>query len=402
MNLILKKYCLRYCLKHCLLSILLLGISPTAYSAWYQTTGVAKVYQGNTTQARKKAIDEAIKEALLFSGASISSTQQVRNGLLTQDLFMVRSSGVVNDIEIINEKVSSHQVEVSIRADVFAEDRQCFTADYRKSVAVIPFVVSHQEQAQIGGIYPLASKVSEKIYQRLQSQSLHLDARDYYPSPIQLSGAQQTMSSQLDKAMLAEIARRSDVQYILAGRLTDLSIQYNDNQLINWLTGEQAYRYFDMQIELFNAYNGELVQTFNYQTEAQWPFNTKKRVNINSRHFWQSDYGLAVNNQIDKSLNEIEALMQCTAAKGQIIEVTDNQIRFNLGSKNKINVGDRFKILHQASFTDKQGIVRPNYIISHYQVEVTQVYPHSAVAQTTKSNMLANIQIGDLVSSKLF
>lgn len=398
MSLIFKKHSLKYCL----LTTLLLGMTPSAFSAWYQTTGVAKIYQGNTTQARKKAIDEAIKEALLFSGASISSTQQVRNGLLTQDLFMVRSSGVVNDIEIINEKVSNNQVQVSIRADVFAEDRQCFTADYRKPIAIIPFIVSHQEQAQIGEIYPLASKISEKIYQRLQSQSMHLDARDYYPSPIQLSNAQQTMSSQLNRDMLTEIAKRSDVQYILTGRLTDLSIQYNDNQLTNWLTGEQAYRYFDMQIELFNAYNGELVQTFNYQTEAQWPFDTKKRVNINSRHFWQSDYGLAVNNQIDKSLSEIEASMRCTEAKGKIIGVTDNQIRFNLGSKNKINVGDRFKILHQASFTDKQGIVRPNYIISHYQVEVTQVYPHSAVAQTTDNRLLANIQVGDMVSSKLF
>ncbi|MCU4676446.1 flagellar assembly protein FlgT [Catenovulum sp. 2E275] len=371
-------------------------------AAWYQTTGVAKIHQGDKTSARKKAVDEAIKEALLFSGASISSIQQVRNGLLTQDLFMVRSSGVVNDIEILSEDWSNSSVNVTIRADIFADERQCMTAAYRKSLAVIPFVISHQAQAQIGGIYQLGNKVSETLYQALTNQSSSLDVRDYYQSPMKFANVQQNITGQLNRAMLDNLAQHSDVQYILTGRLTDLSIEYNDNKMTNWLTGEQAHRYFDMQIELYDAYRGEKVNTFTYQTDASWSFDTKQTVDINSRRFWQSEYGAAINSQLDKSLNEIEASMRCKSANAKVIDVADNQLRFNLGSQNGVKAGDKFKVLHQASFTDRQGKVRPNFIVSHYEVEVTQVYAHSALAQTKNNQRLENIQVGDLISSNLF
>lgn len=377
-------------------------LSFSLQAAWYESTGSAMVYKGQIEKARKKAIDDAIKEALLFSGASISSTQQVSNGLLTQDLFMVRSSGVVNNIEIIDEQLSNNNIKITIRADIFAEDRQCFTADYKKSIAVIPFIISHQEQAQIGGIYNIANKVSENLYQAIQSQSINLDARDYYADPIIFAQVNHNVTGQLDRGMLNELSRISDAQYILTGRLTDLSLGESQNKLSQWLGNQQTQRYFDMQIELYDGYKGEKVRSFSYQTDATWDFDLRKKVEINSRRFWQSEYGLAINNQLDKALAELDASMQCVESHGKIIEVSNTQLRFNLGRDNKIKIGDKFKVIHQASFTDKNGKIRPNFIISQYEVEVTQVYAQSAIANTPDQQLLANIQLGDIVSSKLF
>ena len=81
-------------------------LSPAkAFSAWFTATGQAVVINGEKENARKVATEEAIKQALLFAGASVRSVQQMTNGLLTDDHLEIRASGEVNTIQLINSKI---------------------------------------------------------------------------------------------------------------------------------------------------------------------------------------------------------------------------------------------------------------------------------------------------------
>ncbi|WP_172656499.1 flagellar assembly protein T N-terminal domain-containing protein [Catenovulum maritimum] len=379
------------------LSVLLLS-SPVAslHAAWYQSTGSAKVINGQIDKARKKAVEEAVKEALLFSGASVTSTQQVTNGLLTQDMFMVRSSGVVNEIETVNESILNGELSITLRADIFAEDRQCFTTGYQKSISVVNFNIQHQEQAQVGQLYQLGQVVSKTIFNKLHSQSTNLNVRSYTPNLI-LPAVEQPQSQQLKFNEIKEISRQSDSQLVLSGSLTDLSLGKANNQISQWLTGAYGIRFFEMQLSLHDGYSGELLQSFNFQSDAVWDLDPKDKINIHSRQFWLTQYGQMIDNTLDKAINELENIAQCVNSKAYVIDANSTMLRLNLGSENSVNIGDKFKVLHQANFVDQAGHTRPHFIISPYKVVVSQTYANSAVASTEDQSYLANIQIGDIL-----
>ena len=82
--------------------MLLVNSSP-AVAIWFEATGQAIIHNGEKEAARQQTTQEAIKQALLFSGASVKSIQSLANGLLEDDRFEIRASGEVNNIELIDE-----------------------------------------------------------------------------------------------------------------------------------------------------------------------------------------------------------------------------------------------------------------------------------------------------------
>jgi len=107
------------------IACLSLGIIGQVDAAWFQASGQAVIINGDKQLARQQATQEAIKQALLFAGASVTSVQQLTNGLLKDDRFEVRASGEVNRIELIDEIYHDDFITVSIRADVFPEAAKC-------------------------------------------------------------------------------------------------------------------------------------------------------------------------------------------------------------------------------------------------------------------------------------
>ncbi|MFT5313041.1 MAG: hypothetical protein ACI8Z9_001525, partial [Paraglaciecola sp.] len=55
------------------------------HSIWFEASGQAVIKNGNKEVARQRATQEAIKQALLFAGASVDSVQHMANGLLQDD-----------------------------------------------------------------------------------------------------------------------------------------------------------------------------------------------------------------------------------------------------------------------------------------------------------------------------
>jgi hypothetical protein len=134
-----------------------------AQAQLYQSRGQAMIQGGNITMARTKAIEDALNKALLVAGASVSSVQQVVNGLLTQDNVSIRASGVVSAIELISETHSGGNITVNIRADIYPQENQCFAANFRKSLLLTRSHIVHREQASMGNVFALDNAVMRQL-----------------------------------------------------------------------------------------------------------------------------------------------------------------------------------------------------------------------------------------------
>ncbi len=375
----------------CALLILCVG---NVQAIWYESTGSAPIQRGNTDLARQEAVRNAVKDALLFAGATVKSAQQVTNGLLTQDTFEVRASGVVNDIQLIDEKKQGNHLYVSIRADIFADERQCFTTQYRKSVAFLPLRIQHSSHTKVGSVYQLPQMISEQLFHRVSTTTTHIDPRVFLPSQIKMK---EGMNNNNLRHELAQVSKQSESQYIISGLIKDMSMTERPEAKWKSIFSADPERFFDLQLYIYDGYTGQQIQILDYSTQAEWPFDTRQMTDVSSRRFWQSDYGQAITEQLVKATGEIDSILKCQPAHGKIIESTGDTIRINLGHSNNIQVGDKFKISHQANFVDEDGNDHPQYVITDYEIVVTDAYSNTAVGKSPTMQLLGNVQVGDIV-----
>ncbi|MGY0563972.1 MAG: flagellar assembly protein T N-terminal domain-containing protein, partial [Paraglaciecola chathamensis] len=217
-----------------------------ANAAWFEATGQAIINNGNKALAKKQATQEAVKQALMFAGASITSVQEMSNGLLENDRFEVRSGGEVNDLALISETYHDDYVTITIRADIFAHQNQCAAAQYKKRLVSTWFPIRDRQQGLTGGLTEFGQTISERFERQFNQTSRF--ARITHRKPYYLS----TQSPDITNDIIT-LARRTDSQYVLIGEITELSVERTSrNALLFW---QDAPLSRNFRLELF-LYDG--------------------------------------------------------------------------------------------------------------------------------------------------
>jgi hypothetical protein len=378
------------------LTILSLLCSFSVSSQWYETQGHARTNDTSVEIARTKAIENALKKALLVSGASVSSVQQVVNGLLTKDQINIRASGSVNSIELVDEVHSNNLITVTIRADIFAQDKKCFAVNFKKSLLITRSHLAHREQANIGEIYLIDKAIMRELGTQLNQQSVFTKTSTILNNKTDFSRLNDSLQSYKIAQLTQSLSESTDSQYIMFSEITNISF---DEQATNkWLFWQQGIypRNFAINFYLYNGLNGELVWQENYQNTAPWTFTKRIKVDVYGNAFWQSDYGVMVNNIIDKVIKDIDENIMCEPSRGKIIQVQGNQITINLGRDHGLKMGDEFSLLHLTHFTNNSGKSYAGFNVSPYKVKVTKLTRQTATATTPDGSLFGNIQIDDL------
>ncbi len=376
---------------------LIINLLFSFYSSaqWYEVQGHARIDKSSIEIARSKAMENALKKALLVAGANVSSVQQVVNGLLTQDKISIRASGSVNSIELIDELHSGNLITVTIRADIFPQEKKCFSLDLKKSILLTKSHLNHREQANIGKIYTIDSAVIRQLKHKLSKQSNYVYSKLLLKSSSEFSRLNESLQEDKIKQLAMSLADISDSQYVLFSEINDLS--FEQERTNHWQIWQQSTypRVFDFTIYLYNGINGELVWQNNYQSNAVWEFTKRKTIDVASTRFWQSNYGNMINALLDTMVSDIDKNLMCEPSEGKIVHVNGNQITINLGRHQGVKIGDEFSLLHINSFTDN-GKRYAGYNVSPHKVKVVRVTKQTAVAITLDNELLGNIQINDL------
>lgn len=370
--------------------------TSTSFSQWYQSQGVASIKNNDNKAAKTQAVQNALKKALLVAGASVSSVQQVVNGLLTQDEISIRASGSVNSLELISENYTDDMVTVTIRADIFPQEQKCFAADYKKSMLLTRSNLLYREQANIGNIYALDKTLIKKLANKIQHQGIYLETKLALQTKTEFSRFNQSLQTQSLKNLAMSLANMTDSQYVLFSEIQDISLANDENNQWQFWQSNIYQRQFNVALYIHDGTTGERILDKHYQSSAPWQFDKRKQVDVTSQNFWQSDYGQQISLTLDDMVNDIDENMMCQPTQGRIVQVQGNAISFNLGKRHGVKIGDEFSLLHLNSFISDDKRSYPAFNVSPYKVIVTSVSQDSAQATTTEQHVLDNIQLNDL------
>jgi len=375
---------------------LLITFSNQSHAQWYESQGHALIVNGDKETARTLAMENALKKALLVAGASVNSVQEVVNGLVTQDELSVRASGTVNSIEIISESQQGDTIEIVVRADIFAQEQQCFAADFKKSMLITRAHLTEREQANIGQIYQLDTALVKALASKLKGDSRFLDIKLAVKNKTPFSRYNNSFAVEKIKALAIELGHRFDTQFVMFTEINDIS--FGQEALNNWQfwQEDQFNRQLQTSFYLYSAINGELLAQKDYQNSAPWQFGKRDIVDINSQKFWTSQYGNMISRTLDDAIIDIDESMMCQQTRAKIVKVDGNEVMVNVGKQQGVKLGDEFTLLHLNTYKNDFGKTYAGFNVSPYKVKITEVFQHSAVATTPDKGLLGNIQLNDL------
>lgn len=376
-----------------LLFVLLL-FSFQARAVWYESTGHANIRNGDTETARTVATEDAIKQALLFSGAQVFSVQSVANGIWQGEQVNLGSHGAIEHIEVISEAQSNGIMSITLRLDILATSDNCQQAILKKPFTLIKTNIANPQHAQYGQIFAIDKAFSSQLSKRFDLNGGVVNA----PSlTTRLSIASYFKHISNDKRKtIQQIAQVNQAQFVLLSQITDMSLgERQDSSLTFW--NDKTYeRFFAIETLLFNGITGELISNKQYQQSGLWEYKKNAIVDTNSNGFWHSDYGLAMTNTAEKIVRDTASTIACLPILGTITAISGNTIKINLGSQHGLVKGQKLAVSQtQPSLLD--GINSAVIVDSDHFVRVEQVYQNYAVAKIIGESFLANIQTQDLV-----
>lgn len=381
-------------IRQTLILSLMLGLLCTSmfsHSAWFSASGQAVIVNGDKQKARQQATQEAIRQALLFAGASVTSVQQITNGLLMNDQLEVRATGEVSSVELIDEVYHNGIVTVSIRADIFAQENQCSGADYTKRIATTYFPIRYQGQAANGQIHTLGKEVALKYQGLLNklSSSLSVSHIEPYVFDWHLSNAEKEAQF---------LAGKTNSQYVLTVTIDDISVKQTRPAAFEFYKGTQQTRAFDLSVALINGATGEHIFSHTYRSNAYWEFDIRQTVDVGSAEFWRSQYGQNIIKTIQTSIADLDELARCEPTMGRVLAVANNQLQINLGRSHKVQTGDQLTLFNVKQISDAFGQEFHQFSLHPTPLIVRRVFNNTATLSAIDNSYLGDVQPNDYVS----
>lgn len=370
--------------------------TPTAHAEWFESTGHATIKNNDEAQAKSAAIKDAITQALLFSGARVTSLQTLVDGVLTQDQLKISSHGEIQKIELISEDRHSDKFAITLRLDIFTQAQHCPDNSLNKFVAITQTQLMNREQAMMGQIFDINKVVSERLYKTLNNTNLSAKPIAYFNHAIRVN---EFFSQQYDysNALLEEIATRSNSQYVLLSQIRDISTSDKLNNDYAFWQDDKYQRAYKLDVMLFDGTTYDKIWQKSYQRQGLWPFEKTELIDVFSEKFWQSDFAVNIQDVNQTIAYDLQSTMACLPSQGKILHIENNRLIVNLGKAHGLQQGQILSIAHRNYLTDAAGNKMPNRITTLNKIKVIQLYQQSAVAVSIDEQPLPNIQINDIV-----
>ncbi len=380
--------------------LLLCLISLPLQAAWYKTIGSAAIINNDEEYARQQAIQDALRQAMLKAGASVSSIQKLSNGALTRDDFQIRANSEVRQYQLLDEEIRDARIFVRVRSYIVADRSGCSGGLYAKDISLIRFNWQHKDDARYGQIYQLDRAVTRTLFDRLGQQRQVFVTRSWLDNNLGVEPGKIQQGDSDFARQIQALAVQTDSQYLIFGSIVDASLQQPDQGIADnifpgaWF--KTPLRRFTLQLYLYDGLTGQLLEQPFYQTQANWTFDKEAVVDPISQDFWQSSYGMEITSTLNRITEELKGRLQCERPTARIIRIDGLDYHINLGKTNGLKVGDRFRILHKADFTDVNGQEHALRNAAAGTMEVTKVYPENAVLRPLSQYAAGNIQVSDL------
>jgi len=357
-----------------------------ACADWFEATGQAVLRGADRSEARAEAVQDAVRKALLYSGASIRSVQQVTDGLLTQETLFLQTQGEVQNVQIVSETEEHGMLLVTIRADIFPDQKQCSNLKLKKTLLVSPFVLNHPEQATIGGIYEVAQASTKVFLDRLQEIS-NSSLSKLLPSPVR-----QNELSYQDRQTLQ---RQFRSPYLLRAKLVDVSL--GEEAGTGWRVWSEAAkeRFYRLEMDIVDVQQQKQLFHQTYQTSALWDLDERVILSPNSQQFWRTGYGKSIEKVLNAAAQDVEEVLRCETIMADVLIREPQRLMVNMGSEQGLKLGDELTILYRRQHKDHQGHLQDQLTVSELKVKIIELNYQNAWVEASNAELLANVQVGD-------
>lgn len=376
--------------------ILIVGmlLCSVSQAQWYEAKGQATIVNNQLEQARSTAMQEAVKQLLLYSGASVTSISQVNGGRLTLDQLEVVSKGSLHNLTVLDEGQQGQQYYVILQADVFSEAAQCKASGYSKNLLLLPPYLKQQHQARVGQLQELSPALEQRTYDIARQVGKQFNIK--HPPKLPLNYYK---PGEHNYKGIKDVADRYGAQYLLGLEIENISLdRAYKPKIINF---SYPQRYFVINARVYNAIDLEEIYNKRFSVNAPWEFDAREIVSPYSAEFWLSAYGQTVNNTLQHILGEVDALLACQPLQGSVVKVLGpDRWQINLGRANQLNRGMLLTLIQQNYHWGEWDIPRQEQSLTGSEVRIEQVYQDSAIVVALDPTMTANIQLGDLVSKQ--
>jgi flagellar H-ring protein FlgT len=357
-----------------------------ANAAWYEVTGRASIV-ATQEQARLHALEDAIYQAVSFSGADIGSISNLLPLLDSKRNEFIFSNHEVRDILIESRDIKDGKMEIRARIDIYPSATGCHVNQYKKTFLIGDIELLSPQQAVMGQIYDIGLDYSQVINKQLTQQSksfVAVGTTDY-----SINGD--------NPERIRMIAQDKDAQYILSGDITDMTATIatdgKGEDIIN--------RQFALEMRVFDGKTGNQIMEHNYREVARWPFPKTSQIDTRSARFWASTYGEMLLRLSRSIMLDLESDLSCKITLPEVIVKRNNTVMMDLGRLHGVKVGDKLKLWHTGSFIDQHGIPRNKVAQSDITLTVTRVYEKEAELSVDQENLASSIQIGDVMHKQL-
>jgi hypothetical protein len=355
-------------------------------ASWYEVTGSAAIVS-SPEQAQIYALEDAIYQAVSFSGADIGSISNLYPLLNAKQTEYQLSNHEIRYIIVENKETRNDVVYIKARIDIYPSATRCRTDEYKKTLLIDNIDLISPQQAVMGQIYELGDDFARVLSKQLTQQShsfISVGTTDY--------GIDKHHATRIKM-----IAEDMGAQYILSGKITDLTATIGTNTSGN----EVINRQFAMDIAVFDGKTGNEIMDHNYREIARWPFPKTSQVDTRSARFWDSTYGEMLLRLSRNIMLDLESDLSCKITLPEVISKSGNTVMINLGRIHGVKQGDKLQLWHTGSFIDQRGTPRNKVTQSDITLTVTRVYKNEAELKVDQPDLETSIQLGDVMAKQI-
>lgn len=391
-------------LKRLLIVAVTLLLPISGFSKSVDAVGEAIIYNNDIADARYRATQQAIKQAVLESGSRVNVKDELYNGELESSL-EIRSSGYVQKARILSEEQNGDFLTVVARVDV-TPDSQCSTGPtsyYKKTVGVTGFELQVPQQARLGELSNISRELPKDLADEINKQgylrALTATNIAIYPDLINAP------SSTNDDGSLTNVTRISEqlgVQYIISGVIRDIGELYlrrPDDKDAKDLLDENIdkERNFVVDIYIYDGFSGALLFEHRYSEIGNWDVSDHSRVGFGSAKFWTVHYGKVVQQALKESALDTSEQLRCQPFIANIFRTEGNRIHISAGSLAGIKQGDKFNVYRRYEVFNQLQSAQTQLNNANISVTIKQVQPNFSVGELVVDSHILNVQQQDVV-----
>ncbi|GAB3486149.1 flagellar assembly protein T N-terminal domain-containing protein [Marinomonas epiphytica] len=377
-------------------------LSVGSWAASVEAVGEAVIYNDDLVDARYRATEQAIKQAVLESSSRVSVKDSLINGELESSV-EIRSAGHVQKARVVSEQRNGDILTVIARVEVTA-DSQCSTGHthyYKKAVGITGFDLQAPQQARLGELSNIARELpkslADEINQRGFLRALSATNFALYPDLIN-SPTSNNFDGSLSNITLA--GEKLGVQYLISGVIRDISPVYlrsPDDKDAEAVPLDSKERKFVVDIYLYDSFSGELLFQERYNESGNWDISDHARVGFGTARFWSTHYGKVVEQAIKKSALDTSEKLRCQPFMANVFRIENNRIHIDAGSLAGIKQGDKFNVYRRYEVFDRLQTAQTQLNNANISVTIKQVQPNFSIGELAVDAKILNVQQRDVV-----